>query len=481
MKNYFGQTLGLTFLILLLLTGLSLVPEHLSVGGFELKKMDIFADIRSDVSVSVPDSMFVSPDTSSLFLQDSTGLALQDSLSTDSVGPLPPKDSAFFGKIIEDYTFDQSGLSHFFAAIDSIKNGRKVRVAWYGDSFVEGDILIGDLRDTLQSLWGGAGVGFAPITSEVAQFKRTLKHQFRGWSTYSIVKKTESRPVYGINGFAYRPLETDAKIHYEGVDYFRHTRSWTEFRLFYASGHNTPIVWQQEGDLPKTGILKGKPGKVSQWEWESNFPGTTAFACRFPFTDSTNNLIVYGASLESGPGIYFDNFSVRGNSGGPLKLLKPDFIQQFDAFQQYDLVVIQVGLNAVTNSLNNIRWYEAELDRTFQHLRACFPGKPILVVSVGDRAGKIGTELATMRSVPAIVAMQRNLARKHGLLFYDLFWGMGGPGSIIQMAHQKPRLANTDYTHLTHEGGRVIGLSFARLFVAEQAAWKAKNAAGMTQ
>ena len=53
--------------------------------------------------------------------------------------------------------------------------------------------------------------------------------------------------------------------------------------------------------------------------------------------------------------------------------------------------------------------------------------------------------------------------------------------SIIQMAHQKPRLANTDYTHLTHEGGRVIGLSFARLFVAEQAAWKAKNAAGMTQ
>ena len=100
MKNYFGQTLGLTFLILLLLTGLSLVPEHLSVGGFELKKMDIFADIRSDVSVSVPDSMFVSPDTSSLFLQDSTGLALQDSLSTDSVGPLPPKDSAFFGKII---------------------------------------------------------------------------------------------------------------------------------------------------------------------------------------------------------------------------------------------------------------------------------------------------------------------------------------------------------------------------------------------
>ena len=479
MKNYFGQTLGLTFLLLLLLTGLSLVPENLTVGGFQLKKMDIFADVRKDNPA--PDGTALPSDTIGFIPEDTTALVLQDSLPTDSVGPLPPKDSAFFGKSIEDYTLDQQGLARFFAAVDSIKNGRKVRVAWYGDSFVEGDILIGDLRDTLQSVWGGAGVGFVPITSEVAQFKRTLKHQFRGWATYSIIKKTESRPLLGINGYAYRPVEQDAKIHYEGADYFRHTKSWTEFRLFYSSAHNTPFVWQQQGDLPKTEILKSRSGKLNQWVWESNHPGTTAFACRFPFTDSTNSLLVYGASLESGPGIYFDNFSVRGNSGGPLKLLKPDFIRQFDAYQHYDLVVIQVGLNAVTNSLTNIRWYEAELDRTFFHLRACFPGKPVLVVSVGDRAGKTGTELATMRGVPAIVAMQRDLARKHGFLFYDLFWGMGGPGSMIQLAHQKPRLANTDYTHLTHEGGKAIGLMFAKLFVKEQAEWKAKNAGGTTQ
>ncbi|HRI58426.1 MAG TPA: hypothetical protein PK228_01850, partial [Saprospiraceae bacterium] len=465
-------------LLLLLLTGLSLVPENLTVGGFQLRKMDIFADVRSDEIPVSPDKGIPPSDTTLFIPEDTTALALTDSISIDSFGPLPPKDSAFFGKIIEDYTFDQQGLGRFFTAIDSIKNGRKVRVAWYGDSFVEGDILIGDLRDTLQSAWGGAGVGFVPVTSEVAQFKRTLKHQFRGWSTYSIIKKTDTHPLLGLNGYAYRPVEADAKIHYEGADYFRHTKSWTEFGLFYTSGHNTPFVWQQEGDLPRTEILKSRSGKLNRWEWTSNYPGTTAIDCRFPFTDSTNSLLVYGASIESGPGIYIDNFSVRGNSGGPLKLLKPDFIRQFDAYQKYDLVVIQVGLNAVTNSLNNIRWYEAELDRTFLHLRACFPGKTILVVSVGDRAGKNGTELATMRGVPAIVAMQRNLARKHGFLFYDLFWGMGGPGTMIRLANQKPRLANTDYTHLTHEGGKVIGLMFARLFLEEQAGWRAKQGTG---
>lgn len=476
MKNYLGQTLGITFLVLLLLTGLSLVPENLTIGDFQLRKMDIFADVRSDEQLAPP-VKDIPPSDTTLYIPEDT-LAELPTVAADSFGPLPPKDSAFFGKIIEDYTPEQQGLNRFFAAVDSIKLGRKVRVAWYGDSFVEGDILIGDLRDTLQSVWGGGGVGFVPITSEVAQFKRTLKHQFRGWTTYSIVKKSDNRPPLGINGYAYRPVSEDAKIHYEGADYFRHTRSWTEFRLFFTTGHNTPIVWQQKDDLPKTEILKGRPGKVNQWKWDANYPGTTAFACRFPFSDSTGTLMVYGASLESGPGIYFDNFSVRGNSGGPLRLLKPDFIRQFDAFQNYDLIVLQVGLNAVTNSLTNIRWYEAELDRTFSHLNACFPGKPVLIVSVGDRAGKNGSELATMRGVPAIVAMQRDLARKHGFLFFDMFWGMGGPGSIIEMAHRKPRYANTDYTHLTHEGGRVMGAMFAKLFLEEQANWRAKNAAG---
>jgi hypothetical protein len=154
--------------------------------------------------------------------------------------------------------------------------------------------------------------------------------------------------------------------------------------------------------------------------------------------------------------------------------LKPSFLQQFDLEQKYDLIVLQVGLNAVTNSLNNIRWYEAELNRTFEHLRLCFPNKPILIVSVGDRATKIDGELATMRSVPAIVSMQRELARKHGLLFFDLFEGMGGQGSIIGLAHHKPRYANLDYTHLTHEGGKYMSRLFVKLFVEEKKRYEMK-------
>lgn len=471
MKNYFDQTLAFSLLLLLLLLALSLVPEGTSLGDFSLRKMDILADVRSEDPAALSETLMPSSDSTELFLlADSLAIASTDSRTQDSImiGPFPAKDSSVFGKIIEDYSFDQSGLNRLFAAVDSIKNGRQVRIAWYGDSFVEGDILLGDLRDTLQTLWGGQGVGFVPITSEVAQFKRTLKHQFNNWNTFSVVKKSEARPVLGLNGYAYQP-KLDASVTYEGAKYFHNTQYWTEFRLFYTAITSSLFEYKLRDKKIKTDLLVSKNARLGIWKWESNYPGANYFNIKFL---ENEGLLLYGVSLESGPGIYIDNFSIRGNSGGPLKRLRPDFMREFDAAQQYDLVVLQVGLNAVTNGFDNIRWYQAELDRTFKHLRACFPGKPILIVSVGDRGGKYNGELATMRGVPVIASMQRDLARKNGFLFYDLFHGMGGPGAMIRFASQYPRLANTDYTHLTHNGGRVIGLMFADVLLDAQAQWR---------
>ncbi|HLP92560.1 MAG TPA: GDSL-type esterase/lipase family protein [Saprospiraceae bacterium] len=471
-KNYTGQSLSLAIIVLLLLTGISVIPKGTFL-DMDYRKMDIFSDIRDSVAMEQPVAAAdtLSVDTLAYSLADTAAIAADTMPLPDSLRMVPLKDSVFFGRLIEDYTFDQNGLASFFKAVDSIKTGRTVRIAWYGDSFVEGDILVGDLRDSLQSAWGGAGVGFVPITSEVAQFKRTLKHNFRGWTAFSIIKKDNFRPALGLNGYAYKP-EPEAKVHFEGTRYFRHTQRWNRVQLFYTAQQNNSVVWQIKDEAPRQEVLPGRGDKLCTWRWKGLEWGTDAFAMRFP---QPEGFIAYGLTLENGPGIYIDNFSIRGNSGGPLKLISPEFVQQFDAVQQYDLVVLQVGLNAVTNSLNNIRWYEAELERTFKHLKACFPGKPILIVSVGDRGGKAGDRIETMRGVPAIVQMQRKLARKHGFLFYDLFWGMGGPDTMLKFAHQRPRLANTDYTHLTHDGGKVVGLMFARLFLQEQATYKAKS------
>ncbi|MEQ1744163.1 MAG: GDSL-type esterase/lipase family protein [Saprospiraceae bacterium] len=451
MKNYFGQSLWLVICVLALLTGLSLLPEGVVLNGIPLRKMDIFADIRA-AKPAAP-VVVATAATDSIAQTDSTLMAANLAI-----------DSTLWGQAFEDYTPGGQGLDLFFAAVDSIRtHGRTVRVAFFGDSFVEGDILVGDLRDTLQTLWGGSGVGYVPITSEVARFKRTLVHRYEKWETYSITKNHNSNQPFGINGFVYRPLP-QAFVHYEGMDLLRHTRRWDRFRLFYSADSTVGFVWQNAEMPPRPDTLATTSGQLGTWDWAPPDGSIRAFAFRFDEPDS--NLVLYGASLESGPGFYLDNFSVRGNTGGRLKKVSPALAKQFDAELHYDLIVLQLGLNAVTETTDNLPWYRSELDQTFAHLRKCFPQKPILVVSVPDRAGKVDAVLATLASVPAIAAMQRDLAKKHGLLFYDLFRGMGGPGAMITFAEKhRPPLANRDYTHLTHEGGKVLGHQFANLFL----------------
>lgn len=472
MKNYLGQTLALALWVIVLCSGLSLLPDGLRMGQIELRKMDIFAAIRLKKASAIPPNPELAA-ADSLFAPeaDTGGMTLKDPFSADSLvtGPYPPVDSLFFGKIIEDYTPGQQGLSGFFEAIDAIKSrGRSVRVAFYGDSFVEGDILVGDLRDTLQELWGGEGVGFVPITSEVARFKRTLQHDYSNWVTYSIVKNHDKRVPFGINGYIYYPNE-NAHVRYKGTHYFKNSRLWSKARIFYAAAEPQEIQLRINGNPAESRLLPAKNG-LGMLEVARQEMSILEFSIPSPSSD----LGIYGASLENGPGIYIDNFSIRGNTGGRLRLLKPGLIRQFDEYQKYDLIVVQMGLNAVTNSLDNIQWYHHELDLTFKHLRNCFPTQPILVISVADRGGRVEDGFGTMPTVPAIARMQREVARKHGLLFYDLFHGMGGPGTMIAFSNTQPALANKDFTHLTHAGGHIIGQLFARLFLYEKSRYSAR-------
>ena len=81
---------------------------------------------------------------------------------------------------IEDFTSEHTGLRRFFAALNNINNlGRPVRIAFVGDSFIEGDILVADFRAKMQEYFGGKGIGFIPITSNVAQFRPTIKQSAR--------------------------------------------------------------------------------------------------------------------------------------------------------------------------------------------------------------------------------------------------------------------------------------------------------------
>jgi hypothetical protein len=186
-KNYIPQAFLYTLAVAGILCILSLFETEKSILGYTFKPVNILSDIMAD-------------DSSEL-----TKLNFKDTIKAENE-PCPKGVVCF-----RNYTAEKYPLDKLAGKLLKTKSKGKVRIAWYGDSFSEGDILVSDLRDTLQSLYGGNGVGFVPITNEIAGFRRSVIHSFGGWNTSSILSNPGLNQL-GINGFSY--IQTHILIQY---------------------------------------------------------------------------------------------------------------------------------------------------------------------------------------------------------------------------------------------------------------------------
>jgi hypothetical protein len=441
MENYLPQTLKLTVLVACALVIISFFSRNdRDFGAFSVKKMDILADIRSDsTKIAAP------------ILDEKA--AKKDSISPGN----RPKNCPDSLICIEDYTTDGIGLRDFFQKIDQLKvKKNQVRVAFFGDSFVEGDILLADLRDTLQKIWGGRGPGWLPMSSPAGGIMRSINFSSgNGWEIRDIVHD-EKDPRFGISGHFYTPKSASSWTNFEAARFFPLTGKWSQARIFYQKNDSVSIAYKINN--AEKVVEKMPFGKeINQFFVKSTSMNQLALSFA-----PTNGLTIFGTSLEDADGFYIDNFSVRGNAGGRLKKVETATYQRFDALLKYDLIIMQYGMNAVTAKTNNIPWYEKELDDAIIYLKNAFPGRPILLIGCPDRGGKVDGELHTMTAVPLIVEMERRLAQKNGLLFFDLFQAMGGKDATIRLSAMRPILAYKDFTHLTHEGGRMVAMRMAR-------------------
>jgi len=70
-------------------------------------------------------------------------------------------------------------LNSFFSKLQELRQGKrkKVRVAYYGDSTTESDMIVSDLRSLLQKVFGGSGVGFVSVAPIGAKGRRSIIHR----------------------------------------------------------------------------------------------------------------------------------------------------------------------------------------------------------------------------------------------------------------------------------------------------------------
>lgn len=379
---------------------------------------------------------------------------ITDTLGNKKIDFKPVSGVKFPSETFKVYKGDQFLISFFEKLFQLEKNPtKKVRIAYFGDSMNDGDMIVKDFRMYLQEKFGGEGVGFVNITSESASSRNSISHEYSSnWKTYSYLKTKHPVSPFGVNGHLFFANDTlhDAWVKFRATK----TRFATELgnpTLFYGKSKNTQgKIYQIVGT--DTIYKKLKPiNKLNTLALSSN--GQKSMKINFTAADS---IPVYGFNFDNGKGIHVDNFSSRGNSGLPLSMFDIGLMKQFQEQLHYDLIVLQYGTNVLNYGSYNYSWYEKRMSKTVAHLKECFPGVAILIVSTADKSTKYDMEMKTDSAVVPLMLAQKKYAIKSESAFVNLYTLMGGDGSMVQWVDEEPSRANKDYTHFNFRGARDV-------------------------
>ncbi len=426
----------LVLLVTVILVGMYFLPQ-MSVAGYSLRQVNILSDVMKD-SVD-------SGTTADEKEEETEYVAYEDSVPT---GMIPIED-------FRDSLGIDREMDRFYEALRGVRK-RPVRIAYFGDSFIEGDILTAAIRDLLQSRFGGRGVGFVDIQSQTAGFRTTVLSGSKGWTEHSAVNSKGFNPqLQGISCRYYIPYP-GAEIDLRGQHrvYDGHLDTVQVATVFFSPSLGLSMDCSVNGgdfhtlyktptdsvaDVPQSCTVTGRIGRVN-----IKVSGSGRF---------------YGVALENKTGIVLDNFSMRGSIGWHLGQIPVDVLKQFARLRNYDLIIMHFGLNMATPTTHSYSGFCERFKKGIDHFREAYPNASLLIMSISNRDVRSANgTFQTMKGVEALVEAQREMAREEGVAFWNLQQGMGGSGSMVRL--QKEGKASRDYTHINFKGGEDIGKTF---------------------
>lgn len=448
-KQYNSQPFIMVLAVTIILLIVSQFNTKTTIAGLETKPVAVLADIQ----------------TGKYLQQDTFAIAVAaDTLISDTINgqhSIASHPSHQSPDIIDFKTDSTDALGHFFQSLNTTKKKKnKTRIAYFGDSMIEGDLISQDLRQCMQDNFGGSGVGFVPITSIVAGFRGTVIHSFGNWETYHLLKSPPEEHLLGISGYGFVPVtvspedsldtESASWVKYVTVNK-KHINRFYEAKLLYgkSSDDNYVMVNNHRYPLNGQGVVNELSIKAASGAQSIN----ASFFCKTPVD-------VFGFSMESDSGVFVDNFSFRGNSGMPITKVLRSVYAGTDRYLDYDLIILEYGLNAVNAKVTDYSWYEKGMNNVIKHIQSSFPEASILLISVGDKGYRNNGVYETDPSVPLLVEAQKRMAKQNKIAFWSLYDAMGGYGSMVKWVEGDTVLAHNDYTHFNikgaHKAGRML-------------------------
>lgn len=343
---------------------------------------------------------------------------------------------------IENYLPGGSGsFPRLKAALGGAAN-RTVRIAVLGDSFIEGDLFAQDLRESFQSRYGGMGVGFVPMHSDFPGFRQSVKMSDSGWTLHDIRTMERSDTIRTLS-CDYARASGQAVTTFAGNPKNERLAAWERSTFAFLSSDSGRVV--MSGDFGERQFEVGPSD-------EPQFLTVEGRTTRCKVSTGMAGLVALGTYLDGQSGVQVDCMSIRGNSGMPLRKINAGLCAAMADRMPYDLIILEYGINAISEEQTDYSAYGLAMSAVIDRLRSVYPQTDILVLGVSDRGVKRDGAVRSLPACAAMVDVQRRMAHRSGVHFWDMRAAMGGENSVVDW--RKRRLMNADYIHLNRDGGR---------------------------
>ncbi len=481
-KNRINEPLKIIALTILFALMLSFLPDNLELFGIKLKHVDIISDLKLTSNKSTEEK---SDSDYENYLKEYEQLMKEnkDSSSTDkdkkesmldfknnviNAGFFYFGENENFGRHrgpqtkLQKIVGNLDEMRKFYRALDNSKNSI-VRIAHFGDSGIEGDLISADIREELQSKFGGKGVGWLSITRKDITFRISTKQSFSdNWQMYSIYTNNPHNYSFGISGEIFIPNGA-CWSKFEATRFYPHSAPFKLARIFYSNAKRGEVEYQF-GNRTKGKIRLAKGSGIHEAVVKSK-----RAVRKFKITVPANTKsYFYGISLENGNGVYLDNFPLRGNSGVDINEIPISTLKGFAKYLDYKLIILEFGLNALPIIKRNYDWYVREMVGVVNRLKKAFPHASILLIGAQDKSIRRRGKFVTDPTIFKLLKAQLEIVKKTNIAFWNLFEAMGGKNSMHSWVSNNPPLASQDHIHFNLQGGKKVAQLFVESLLASK-------------
>ena len=286
----------------------------------------------------------------------------------------------------------------------------------------------------------------------------TTEHSFSDdWNYAAVITRNPEKLPYGMSGSVAVP-KPGSWVKYRATNYLKSSSSFEVARLFYSNADKSSMIEYKinNGRAVKLNLESGS--ELQELVIDAK---TSATTLEIKFL-SGKQPYFYGVSLESGNGLYLDNFPMPGNTGASLLEIPINNLQGFDNLCNYSLIILSYGNNVSSTNRGIYTVYENKMHNVIEHLRKAFPNTSILMFSVNDKTIKQGNRFITNPDVPLLLNTQKKIVEKSKVAFWNLWEAMGGTNSMNEWVSSAPPVALKDYSHFTPNGGERVAELFLK-------------------